>query len=55
MSDEGSAKMFEADKILQTAAENLEKELQLIGVFIEGKYQVDGITAARFVLKSLSN
>jgi hypothetical protein len=51
MSDEGSAKWFEASDYWNAKWENLEKELELIGVFIEGKYQIDGLTAARFAIQ----
>lgn len=53
MSDEGSARWFEASDLWNVAFERLDEELELIGVYIEGQYQLDGIKAAEFALKKL--
>jgi len=53
MSDEGSSRLFEASDLWNVAVERLDKELDLIGVSIEGQYQLDGLKAAEFALRKL--
>jgi hypothetical protein len=55
MSAEGVAEWERTDAIWNAASEALTKKLQLIGVAIEGQYQLDGLKAAEFAMKSLKN
>ena len=51
MSDEGMAKWFEASDSWNAVVERLDKEIELIGVYLEGQYQIDGFLAAKFALE----
>ena len=54
MSDEGVAEYDRTSAIWDAAVTALNDKLELIGVAIEGKYQVDGLKAAEFAMKSLN-
>jgi hypothetical protein len=55
MSAEGAAEWDRTDGIWNDAIEALNVKLELIGVAIEGQYQVDGLKAVEFAIKSLKN
>jgi hypothetical protein len=55
MSAEGVAEFDRKDAIFSNAQEALGKKLDLIGVAIEGQYQVESLKAVEFVMKSLKN
>ena len=53
MSAEGNVQYDLADKMMEIADRALTEKLELIGVALEGQYQVDGLKAAEFAIKSL--
>ena len=53
MSAEGNIQYDLADKMVDIANRALTEKLELIGVALEGQYQVDGLKAAEFAMKSL--
>jgi hypothetical protein len=53
MSAEGNIQYDLADKLVDIANRALTEKLELIGVALEGQYQVDGLKAAEFAMKSL--
>ena len=53
MSAEGNIQYDLADKLVQAADRALTEKLELIGVALEGQYQIDGLKAAEFAMKSL--
>jgi len=55
MSAEGVAEYDRKDAIWNAASEALTKKLELIGVALEGQYQLDGLKAAEFAMKSLKS
>jgi hypothetical protein len=55
MSAEGNVQYDLADKMMEIADRALTEKLELIGVALEGQYQVDGLKAAEFAMKSLKN
>ncbi len=55
MSAEGNVQYDLADKMMEIADRALTEKLELIGVVLEGQYQVDGLKAAEFAMKSLKN
>ena len=55
MSSEGNVQYDLADKMMEIADRALTEKLELIGVALEGQYQVDGLKAAEFAMKSLKN
>jgi hypothetical protein len=55
MSAEGVAEFDRKQAIFSSAQEALGKKLDLIGVAIEGQYQVESLKAVEFVMKSLKN
>jgi hypothetical protein len=55
MSAEGNVQYDLADKMMEIADRALTEKLELIGVALEGQYQVDGMKAAEFAMKSLKN
>ena len=55
MSAKGYAEWERASAIWNVAVEALDKKAQLIGVALEGQYQLDGFIAAEFVMKNLKN
>ena len=55
MSDEGVAEFDRKQAIFSSAQKALGKKLDLIGVAIEGQYQVESLKAVEFVMKSLKN
>jgi hypothetical protein len=54
MSEEGVAEYDRTSAIWDAAVTALKDKLELIGVAIEGKYQVDGLKATEFAMKSLN-
>jgi uncharacterized protein YukE len=54
MSEEGVAEYDRTSAIWDAAVTALNDKLELIGVAIEGKYQVDGLKATEFAMKSLN-
>jgi len=54
MSEQGVAELDRTSAIWGAAVTALNDKLELIGVAIEGKYQVDGLKAAEFAMKSLN-
>ena len=55
MSAEGAAEWERKDAIWNDAIEALNVKLELIGVAIEGQYQVEGLKAVEFAIKSFKN
>jgi hypothetical protein len=55
MSAEGNVQYDLADKMMEIADRALTEKLELIGVALEGQYQVDGLKAAEFAMKSFKN
>ena len=55
MSAEGFAEYLRKDEILNSAQEALGEKLDLIGVAIEGQYQVESLKAVEFAIKNLKN
>ena len=53
MSAEGNIQYDLADNLVQAADRALTEKLELIGVALEGQYQIDGLKAAEFAMKSL--
>ena len=53
MSAEGNIQYDLADMLVQAADRALTEKLELIGVALEGQYQIDGLKAAEFAMKSL--
>jgi hypothetical protein len=55
MSEEGNIQYYRADKLVEIADRALNEKLELIGVALEGQYQLDGLKAAEFAMKSLKS
>jgi len=53
MSEEGNVQYDRAQELVDIADRALNEKLELIGVALEGQYQVDGLKAAEFAMKSL--
>jgi hypothetical protein len=55
MSAEGVAEVDRTSAIWDVAVTALDKRVELIGVAIEGQYQLEGLKAAEFAMKSLKS